>query len=217
MPTDQPTSHGFHSWPALGISILSLAVSAVTSYYALLKPFDMVVTLQPQIQIQHKVNFGIYLSASFVNKSPSNGTITNAALVTYKDSSPDDKYLLNFMAFRVLDKATETYGEAQESLPIFLKPGQIETRTMNFIYFTEKEMFPISTGTYVCELLLWIDAQEKPTYKKQFKFDLSADLLQYYLLKRSQGSTTLSPPIELAGFSQLTARKLNRLEYNQLF
>ena len=216
MPTDR-VSYSFSSWPALIISLLSFAVSLVTSYYALLKPFDMVTTLQPQIQIQHKTNFGIYLSASFVNKSPSNGTITKTALVIYKESSPDDKYLMNFLAFRVLDKTGDVYSESQESLPIFLKPGEIETRTMNFIYDTQKEVFPVSTGTYVCELLLWLDAQEKPTYKNQFKFDLSADILQYYLLKRSQGSTTLSPPIQLVGFSQFTSRKLSPLEYNQLF
>ena len=201
---------------AIIISVISILISVYTFYNEILKPFDLIIDLYPEIQIQHKLNFGMYVRASFLNNSPQNGLITQTAIIMFKDTNPEDKYIITFDSFRTSD-SNKIYSPSLESLPIFLKPLDRESRIINYLFLKENEQFPISSGTYVCELLLWIDYNNKPDYRKEFKFTISADMLDWYKMRRDMHSTSLSEPIKISGYAPLTPRKITMDEYEQLF
>ncbi len=193
---------------------IALLISGLVAYNTALKSFDLAIRIDPAIQIQHKGNFGIYLDVNFFNRSPKNGLITQLAVILYRTNSIEDKYLLSLSSFRVLNQDGVTYGYSQDRLPIFLQPWQRNNKVASFIYQTEDD-FPISMGTYVCELLAWTDDGSKPKYIKEIKFEITADILNRYLERRKAGSVTLEPA-NVIGYTSLKARKLTVEEYKQL-
>ena len=207
-------------WPiVLGIisiilSILAVSFTGITAYKNLLKPFELAIRIDQAVQIQHKGNFGLYLNADFFNKSPQNGLITQLAVILYRTNSREDKYLLELSSFRVLNEDNITYSYSQEKLPIFSQPWQRNNKTMSFIYQRE-EGFPISTGTYICELLIWIDDSIKPKYVKEIKFEITTDVFNLYSERRKAGSVTLEPT-NVVGYTPLKSKKLTDEEYKRL-
>lgn len=206
----------FKSYIAIIIAVISIIISGLSFYYTIFKTFDLKVDLNPEIKIQYRNNLGFYIFTSFFNNSPNNGSITKIAMVLYQSSSPDDKYLFTFEGFRET-KEQGIYTSSDENLPIFFKPWSRETRVMNFIYTKTNEQFPIAMGTYISELYFWTDNSEKPSYRHQFSFDISADILDFYKEKRINNSTVLSPDIKIQGYAPLTSRKLTIQEYEELF
>jgi hypothetical protein len=200
------------SYATITISVVALVVSSLTSYNNSLKPFELSVRVSPQMQIQFKGNLGLYMDVDFFNKSPKNGLITELALVLYKITAAEDKYLLEMNSFRVLD-TNGIYRPSQEELPIFLVPWQRSSRTISFIYDIPNEQFPVSMGTYECELLVWIDDEYVPKYREKLRFELTADILNVYLARREKQSTTLQP-ISIVGYTQFKSRKLTTQEYD---
>jgi len=172
---------GRGKWPivlsivSIVLSILAVSFSGITTYKNLLKPFELAIRVYNPIQIQYKDNLGLYLNVNFFNKSPQNGLITQVALVLYKTYSPEDKYLLTLSGLRVLKDFV--YTESEEQLPLFFQPWQRSSKTMSFLYDVKGEEFPISMGTYVCELLVWTEEGMKPKYVEAFKFEITSDLL----------------------------------------
>lgn len=204
----------FIGYSALLISLIALVISVLTSYYNVLKPFELAIRIDPVVSIQHKGNLGLYLDVEFFNKSPKNGLITQLAFVMYKTASMEDKYLLTLHSFRVITE-DGTFGDSEERLPLFFEPWERKSKVLSFIYAVEQEEFPISMGTYTCELLAWTDESIKPKYVKEFKFEISADVLSVYLDRREKGSTTLWP-INIVGYTALKSKKLTDAEYRRL-
>ena len=99
-------------------SIIAMIVSLFVAYTTVLKPFDIEIRVDPRLSIQHKVNLGIYIDVDFYNDSPKDGLITKLALVIYRESNKEDKYLLTFNSFRILKK-DGVYGPSEETLPLF--------------------------------------------------------------------------------------------------
>jgi len=196
------------------IAEIALAISILTSYRNVLKPFELVIRIDPQMQIQHKTNLGLYVHVDLFNKSPTNGLITQVALILYKTASIENKYLLTFNSFRVIDK-DGVYSASEEELPLFFEPWERKTKVMSFIFDIRDEEFPVSTGTYACELLVWTDCSKMARYVEEFKFEISADVLSAYLDRREKGSTTLEP-IDIVGYTRLKSKKLTEEEYKQL-
>lgn len=195
------------------LSVLAVSFSGITAYKNLLKPFELAIGIDQAVQIQHKMNFGLYLDADFFNKSPQNGVVTQVAVILYRTNSKEDKYLLELNSFRVLNEDNVTYSYSPEKLPIFFEPWQRKSKTMSFIYQTGEE-FPVSTGTYVCELLVWIDDSTRPKYVREIKFEITTDIYNLYSERRKAGSVTLEPT-NVVGYTPLQSRKLTTEEYNR--
>jgi endo-1,4-beta-mannosidase len=169
--------------------------------------------MSPVVQIQHKENFGLYVDLAFQNQSPTGGLITDLVLVINRQETPEDKYLLQSIGFRTIDQQG-VYRYSEEQMPIFLRPTQWEARTVNFLY-VNPEQFPISTGTYVAEVLIWVDYQYKARYCATCRFEISADMLNIYLDRRERGSTFLQP-ITVVGADVQRSKKITDQEYSGL-
>lgn len=196
------------------ISAIALIVSFGVAYQNALKPFQLAIHIDPTMLIQHKGNLGLYLTADFFNNSPKNGQVTQLGLVLYKRGSEEDKYLLTLMGFRVIAE-DGNYKASEEELPLVLQSWQRNSRTMNFIYMVLDEPFPLSSGTYIGELLVWTDYSEKSQYVEHFKFDITGDILKAYLERKELGSTTLEP-FTVVGYTPLKSKKLANEEYIRL-
>jgi hypothetical protein len=217
--SDEVNSNGkkHRSWSkyaSIIISAIALFVSLWVAYRNVLKPFELAIHINPTLQVQHKINLGLYLTADFFNNSPSNGQITQLGIVLYKVGSEEDKYLLTLLGFRVIG-TDGNYTASDEELPLFFQPWQRQNRTMNFIYLVQDEEFPLSSGTYVGELLMWTDYDKKPNYISRFKFDITGDVLKAYLDRKQWGSTTLEP-LSMVGYTPIKSRKLALEDYNLL-
>lgn len=197
---------------AVVISLFALFISSWEGYHGVLKPFDLEIRIDPEIQIHHKTNFGLYLNAEFFNNSPNFGLIRRISLVLYKPTSKEDKYLITLNSFRILGDGV--YIQSEEKLPLSFQPWQRTTKMMSFIYDAD-EQFPISGGTWICELLVWTDERTTPKYFQEIKFDVREDLLQVYLARRKVESTTLEPT-NIVGYTPVKSQKLTHEDYQQL-
>jgi len=201
-------------WTAVLISMLALIISFLTAYYQVLKPFHLEIRVHPMMQIQHKTNFGLYVTVDLYNASPKNSVITAACIIIGKAQTWEDIYLLELNSFRVLQEDKVTYGQSEETLPILIESWKRHNKIMSFI-FQADEQFPISQGIYNCELLLWDRQGEKAKFRERFKFDITSDVLEKYKENRKAGSTSLEP-IYVVGYTPLKSRKLTTDEYNLL-
>lgn len=196
-------------------TFLAILISGAVSYYNVLKPFELEVRIDNVVQIQHKIdNFGIYIDAAFFNNSPRNGKITQTTLILYKSDSKEDKYLLELMGF-MIQQDRFVYAPSEEKPRIYFKPWEMQNRVMNFIYLRKDEQFPIMTGTYICELLIWIDDSSKPKYIKEIKFQITPEILEKYQNLKERGSTNLLS-VNIVGYTPLISKKLSKEEYNLL-
>jgi hypothetical protein len=195
------------------MAVAAFIFSVYVTYRTSLKPFSVVTWIEPVVQLHHKGNLGVYLDFSFWNDSPRPGLITGLAVVLYRTESAEDKYMLELNSFRVAD-STGVYHDSEERLPVFLEPWQWTSRTASFIY-EDSQQFPIAMGTYNCELLVWVNHEERSRYRSGRRFDISLDNLSTYAKRRDAGSTTLEP-IVTVGATLLKAHKLSKEEYESL-
>ncbi len=214
LPNKDNNKRNYIGYLPVIISTFALIISVLTSYYIILKPFDLAIHIEPVVQVQYKGNLGLYLKVDFYNKSPRNGLITQLGLILYKATSIENKYLLTLESFRIV-KESGIFTISEEWLPIFLQPWQRDSKITNFLYMAD-EQFPVSSGTYICELLVWTDYEKKAKYVEEFKFEITADVLKTYLDRRETGSTTLSP-IPIVGYTPLESKKLTNEDYKQLY
>ncbi len=167
---------------------------------------------------QYKSNFGIYLDADFLSVSPKGGSIRKLALVLYRDNSKDNKYLFEFISFmQESESSIDTISVIEPSpdwLPMFIPPWQRVSKLMNFIY-NSKEQFPIAPGTYICELLIWIENDEQADYMREIRFEMSSDHVDLYKGRRDKQSTWLNP-LYVTGYTPVISRKLSPEEYRIL-
>ena len=198
---------------AIFVSVVSAGVIFWTSYSTIWKSLDLELRVYPTIQIQHKGNLGIYLDVTFINESPQLGIVSETGVVLYKVDNPDDKYLLEFVGFRKLEDK-RVYRDAEDKLPMAVPPNQWSARTLNYLYKMDDE-FPISPGTYVCELHVWTNYETVAEYSKVFKFEISSDILDGYKKLRDVASSSLQS-ITISGHVSLESKKLSLDEYRQL-
>ncbi len=210
----QKTIEPIWYWTTSAISLIALIISIVIAYQFQLKPFELGIRLDPTIRIQYKGNFGIYIDGDFSNRSPQNGMITNMAVILYKATSPEDKYLLTLLNFRIMNE-DDTYGPSEEELPLYFQPWQRVGKVMNFLYMLRDEQFPISMGTYMCEFLAWTDDKVKPKYIEHFKFEMTADVLELYLARRDANNSSLQE-LNISGYTALKSKKMTKENYDQL-
>ncbi len=199
---------------SLGLSLLAFTLSGLVAYYSLLKPFSLDIYVDPLVQIQHKSNFGIYLTLDLYNNTPGSGMISKACLIMNNKNNIRDKFLLEFDSFRVM-KDNVVYVTSEQKIPVFFESNKREIKIMSFLYNYDKQ-FPISMGIYNCELLVWINNEDKVTYKKVFQIDISSDILDDYKKFRDAGSTNLIP-IDVVGYTPLKSKKITANEYKMLF
>jgi len=208
---------------ALKYSQKATKISEDVAYQTVLRPFSLDIRVSPFVHIQYKNNFGIYLQTFFYNDSPVNGQISQFAFIINNISTPEDKYLLTLDSFRLLeipsadgDSIIATFKNTFESVPIFIEKNQIFARALNFVYNNE-EQFPISMGVYECELLVWVNNEEKTYYKELFKFEITSDTLDEYKKRRAENSTFLGSQIYFTGYTPpLTSKKITKQEYLEL-
>lgn len=204
-------------WPftvSVVFSILAILISFLTPYYTVLKPFDPIIRIDPKMGLQHKVRLGLYINIDLLNNSPRSGLITEACVILYNVQSPEDRYLLEFLSFRVLDEKKVAYGLSEEELPLIIEPRQRTNKTIAF-YYANEQPFPISMGTYVGELMLWSDNGRKTSYSKEFSFQISKDILDEYVKFRDSGRYMVQE-IYAIGYTPLESKKLTKGEYRVL-
>ncbi len=199
---------------AIVISFVAVLISFLSPYYNILKPFELDVRVDPKIGLHHRDNFGLYVNVDVHNRSPRAGLITDICLVLYGSNSPQDKYLFEIKDFRVLLEDEITYTSSEEKLPLLVEPRQRMNKMVRFVYDSDEE-FPISMGTYICEVLLWISDNQKADYVEEFQFKITKDVLDKYIELREKKSTNLQW-LSVIGHTPLESKKLTTGEYKLL-
>lgn len=199
---------------ALLVSAGALLVSILVGYKGTLQPFMLRFWLSPVVQLQHKGNLGLYIDFTVQNPSPASGIINEMVLVVHRLETPQDRYLLQCIGFMASDERGIAWTLSEEQLPIFMGPGQSAFRTANFLY-TNEEHFPIATGVYVAELLVWTDYEPRARYAPTCEFQVSADMLAKYQEWRMKGLTRLQK-VPIVGARHLECRKISEAEYREL-
>ena len=205
------------SWISLAASVIAVGVTGIVAYWGTLKPFSLGVWVDPVVQIQHQKNLGVQINLSFRNESPRSGLVSGLAMVMNKSENPEDKYLLTCIGFKTyerVDSATAVYRPTGEQLPVLIGSRQWASRTAGFVY-TASEQFPISMGTYDCQVLVWTDYEERARFSESMKFEITAEILDTYEDRRDRGSTWLEP-IPTVGTVPLESEKLSTAEYEAL-
>ena len=213
---------------AIIVAFVSLTVSTFVAYYETLKPFQLDVFINPMLGIQHKSqNLGIYMHLSVHNNSPQSGLVTDLALVLRKSDNPTDRYYLKFRDFRVESSRQVSttsegdplflhiYNSAEEPHTIYLKPWDWSSRLAEFLYDNETH-FPISTGMYEAELLIWTNYDKKAKFRMTCQFEVSKDILSAYEQRRGSGSSSLEL-IWVSGEVIRECEKLSEAQYRELF
>jgi hypothetical protein len=157
---------------AIIIAVISFVISIITIYPTTLKSFSIDTYIHSKINIQYKNIFGLYIKSSFFNNSPKYGSITNMAVIISKTTNKEDKYLLTFDSFRILDEKGIGYKISDEKFPIFFKPRERQNKTINFLFTLDDIDFPISTGTYECDFLVYLQNEDNPPVISKYKFDI---------------------------------------------
>jgi hypothetical protein len=202
-------------------SLIAITISVYTSYILYFKPFDLQIEINPEIHIFHRNDFGMYVGVSFFNDSPQHGSINKLSLVLSSATNNEDHYLLSFEDFKILDTTgmyltkIQVYKAQIERPPILLSPFDKGSVVASFVYDDERQPFPMTQGTYNCELMLWTRNTIKPAYIKYFKFEMTADLFNKYTKHTAEKSSWLESTY-LVGFTPDKSRKLELHEYNNL-
>jgi hypothetical protein len=162
-------------------------------------------------------DFALIVSVDFFNDSKRTGEVTRMALVVHKVGSEENKYLLTMAKMVEIDTAGASRPKI-ERLPLRFERSARFTRLMEFVDYAKGE-FPVTPGTYVCELLTWTGYQERADYLNEVKFELtSEDVTRYLKMKETKGNSLKEVPIQLyqLGYIPFNSRKLNENEYKQL-
>jgi len=161
-----------------------------------------------------KGNLGLYLDIDLQNSSPKPGTISGLSVVFYRENNPEEKYLIEFMNFRVLDSTKVQWAESEEKLPLLLRPWERLNKVAKFVY-ASAEQFPVSQGIYVIEVLVFLEGLQRAEVSSRLRVDLSKDLVDEYAYRRSHQSTKLLGPSPV-GYIPPKSRKLSDAEYRLL-
>ena len=196
------------------IASVALIVSFLVAYQNSLKSFDPSIRLAPEVGIQHSGNLGLYVTVDIDNRSPRSGLIQDFRIVLWNKQASDDKYLLSFRSFRVLNPDDISWSDSKERMPLLIEPWQRVSKVLAFVYGSEDE-FPISMGTYDCELYYWSDYQDQPLKSAPFSFALTKDVLDGYVASRNSKSTSIMFQ-NIVGHTPLTSKKLTKDEYKAL-
>lgn len=198
-----------HFWVSVAISLLALGQSTWVNYKTALKPFACDVFCGATVGLQHKTNLGLYVNLVLKNQSPSPGLITQMLLAVHRQETPEDKYLLIPASFPV--RGFDDVWRATPAEQVFLGPREWFAGTVNFLYLSEQQ-FPIATGLYVCELLVFADFEGRASFSETFRFEISADILAAYMDYREKGSTMLQE-VPIVGMRAFESKKLSQEEY----
>jgi hypothetical protein len=99
---------------ALIVSVLSFLISATTLYLTQLRRPRIRGILGPDLKIYHGhfadgPSTGLYLPVTFINTGPTTGTITRAALIVYREASPNQQFLMQWDQFVRMEPETYNY------------------------------------------------------------------------------------------------------------
>lgn len=195
-------------------------------YFEYIKPFEI------ECQIDHEIglhwakkdkitksakwqgNLGVYIRLDIQNSSSKSGLIEDLALILYRDSNPSDKYLLEFIGFRVLDSSKFFYSDSEEELPLLLKQRERIFKIGKFVYKRD-EQFPITQGIYIVELLIFLEQDKKATLVRRLEIEFSKDIVDTYSELREKYSSSLVWIPEV-GNVPIRSRKLSDKEYQLL-
>ncbi len=195
-------------------------------YFEYIKPFEIDCRIGHEIGLhwskidktaqstEWRGNLGAYIKLDIQNTSSTSGLIENLALILYRDSNPSDKYLLEFIGFRVLDSSKTFYSDTEEELPLLLKQRERIFKIGKFIYKRDKQ-FPKNKGIYIAELLIFLERDKKATLVRTLEIEFLKDIVDTYAELREKRSSSLVWIPEV-GNVPIRSRKLSDKEYQLL-
>jgi hypothetical protein len=211
---------------AVAISVVALLVSFLTPWYNHIKPFELSCQVYERVGIHWAKltppagqsgwsgNLGLYLNIDFQNNSPQSGNVTDLGVVLYREANPADKYFLELMGFRVLDSAGASYIDSEEKLPLLFQPWQRSRKMAKFVFDSDIP-FPIAQGTYVIEVLVWLEDGDRAAVSRQIRIEFTQDIVDTYGKRKDAQSTTIQTQTVI-GYTPRESRKLTDSEYRLL-
>lgn len=179
---------------ALIISIISVAIAAVTLFLTDLRPAQITLHLGPGLKIYYTELGGVsfYLPITFINVSPRTGIVYRATMTLFKQDMPDTRYLFQWRSFSKFDSATGVwvYDEIAHALAV---PGK--SAVAKVVWFSWPEDLDdkptICDGKYVVVLHIWFGS-DGPIFSEAHELMISLeDVARLNSYKENQKLTAI--------------------------
>lgn len=205
--------------PSLIISILSIVIAGAALYFSQLRKAKINAVLGSQIDIYHHdyiagISTGFVIPVSFVNDSPSTGTILKVAFSLCQKGCEDERYFMQWHKFDYLDEKTDRWGHEEDAHPLVLGPRSGSHKNIWCMWhaFNAKKLF-LTKGNYELCMHLWT-AERKNPIKCIKTFFVSEEIENCYKELRLESKTN---SLKLALDKELEYNKfLNNTEYKKL-
>jgi hypothetical protein len=163
---------------AAAISLLSMAISAATLYLTQLRPAELSDVIGPEIKIYYPSDggFGMYVPATFLNKSPNTGTVLRSGITIFNKAIPEERYFMEWRFFARLSQDGKSYmlEEPAHALAI---PGNSSIDKLIWATWraSSRPEIQISQGEYVLISHYWDSPTGKP-HNELHQFYIDEDL-----------------------------------------
>lgn len=158
---------------SLLISVLSLIIAGLALYLSQLRKAKIDALIGPQISIYHHdyevgISTGLVIPVSFLNNSPSTGTVLKAAICIYKHGCEDEKYFIQWQKFQILDEINIKWVNEEDSHSLVLGPRSGLHKNIWFMWhaYNKTKLF-FENGAYTISLFIWTNQLLKPTELKR--------------------------------------------------
>lgn len=204
---------------SLIISVFSLLVASAALYFSQLRKANIKAILGPQIDIYHHDyavggSTGFIIPVSFINDSPSTGTIIKAGISIYEKGCEDERFFMQWLKFEVLDEKTVKWEHEEDAHPIVLsaKSGVHKNIWCMWVATNSKKLH-LNKGTYEICLHYWTSENKTPIKVKK-AFFVSKEAENIFTKWREEHITN---SLKFVLDKELEYNKLmNAVEFNKL-
>jgi len=154
---------------SLIISIFSLLVAGAALYFSHLRKADIKAVLGPQIDVYHHdyeagVSTGFIIPVSFVNDSPSTGTVIKAAISIHEKGCEDERFFMQWLKFDYSDEKSGKWEHEEDAHPIVLGAKSGVHKNLWCMWFAHNsKKLEFNKGTYEICLHYWTSEKKEPT------------------------------------------------------
>lgn len=160
---------------SLIVSLLSLIIAGAALYFSQLRKATIGALIGPEISIYHHdyaqgFSTGIIIPVSFLNNSPSTGTILKSAICIYRHGCEDEKYFIQWQKFDLLEEKNNQWEHEEDCHSLVLGPRSGLHKNIWFMWHPNNvKKLIFENGKFTISLFVWTNQLVKPTeFKRNF-------------------------------------------------
>lgn len=185
------------------ISIISLLVSLLSTYFSTFKKSRPGVLISSQLEIYNAPmmtaegtlwgGVGVYIPMTFFNWSPNGGSIVECRISIARLDNPNEIFDFSWTEFQAMLQTERRMGYEGFAQPIPLSPNSSLSKTVLFVWYPGEKNLAILNGRYKLDVLFWTGQSAPPNIKQSFEFSITEKQAQdfnFYL--KNKNSSTVS-------------------------